>query len=90
MIENEKKRRPFIALAVACGFSLLSWDEVAAATTECASDTDCSTDEFCILALTPPVCKPPQEDGAACKRDVVCASQHCDIPADATAGVCAP
>ena len=89
MIVN-KKRIPFIALTVTCGFVLLSWDEVEAATTECASDSDCSTGEFCILALTPPICKPPQEIGAPCKRDVVCASQFCDIPADATAGVCAP
>jgi hypothetical protein len=34
------------------------------------------------------LCTPPQAAGAACKRDVVCASKKCDIPAGQEVGVC--
>ena len=55
---------------------------------ECKSDADCKDGNVCILALTPPQCKPPQAAGEPCKRDVVCASNKCDIPAGKDAGVC--
>ena len=89
MIEK-KKLLSAVGLILTCGFARLSSGEEEAATPTCAADADCVVGQYCILALDPPVCKPPQPDGAACKRDVVCASSHCDIPADATAGVCAP
>lgn len=54
----------------------------------CKSDKDCKDGQVCILALTPPVCKPPQPAGAPCKRDVVCASNKCDIPAGKDTGIC--
>ena len=60
----------------------------ASAAEECKSDADCKDGNVCILALTPPQCKPPQAAGAPCKRDVVCASNKCDIPAGKDAGVC--
>jgi hypothetical protein len=87
---HQKTRRSALGLALTWSLALLAWEEVEAATTECASDADCLAGEFCILALDPPICKPPQEDGAACRRDVVCASGRCDIPEGAEAGVCAP
>lgn len=55
---------------------------------ECQSDGDCAKGEVCILAVTPHVCKPPQGPGAPCKRDTVCASKKCEIPAGKDAGVC--
>jgi len=60
----------------------------AQAAAECKDDADCKAGTFCILALTPHVCKPPMEAGASCKRDVVCASKKCEIPAGKEAGVC--
>lgn len=59
-----------------------------AAPKECKADGDCAAGEFCIVALKPPVCKAPQPAGAPCKRDVVCESKKCDIPAGKDAGVC--
>lgn len=55
---------------------------------ECKSDKDCKDGQVCILALTPPVCKPPQAAGAPCKRDVVCASKKCDIASGKDVGIC--
>lgn len=55
---------------------------------ECKSDKDCKDGSVCILALTPPVCKPPQPAGEPCKRDVVCASKKCEIPSGKDAGIC--
>ena len=72
-----------LAVAFALGLVFSSMEEVSAAE-ECKSDTDCKAGTYCILALTPHVCKAPMEAGAACKRDVVCASKKCDM----AAGVC--
>jgi len=55
---------------------------------ECKGDKDCQDGNVCILAVTPHVCKPPQPAGAPCKRDAVCASKKCDIPAGKDAGTC--
>jgi len=55
---------------------------------KCQKDADCAAGTFCILALTPHVCKAPQAAGASCKRDVVCASKKCDIPSGKDVGVC--
>ena len=55
---------------------------------ECKADSDCKGGTVCILALTPHVCKPPQPAGAACKRDVVCASKKCEIPSGKDVGMC--
>jgi hypothetical protein len=55
---------------------------------ECQSDGDCKNGDVCILAVTPHVCKPPQAAGAPCKRDAVCISKKCDIPAGKDAGTC--
>lgn len=76
-----------IGLALALGLLFSSMEEVSAAQ-ECKADGDCKSGEYCILALTPHVCKAPQEAGAPCKRDVVCASKKCDIPAGKEGGVC--
>lgn len=59
-----------------------------AAPTECKSDSDCAAGTFCILALTPHECKPPMKAGSACKRDVVCESKKCEIPAGKEVGAC--
>jgi len=82
-------KRLFASLAVASalGLVLSSMDDASAAE-ECKSDSDCKSGTYCILALTPHVCKAPQEAGAPCKRDVVCASKKCDIPAGKEGGVC--
>jgi hypothetical protein len=66
----------------------LSLPLTAFAAEECKSDADCKDGKVCILALTPPQCKPPQPAGEPCKRDVVCASKKCDIPAGKDMGVC--
>jgi hypothetical protein len=76
-----------ITFALALGLGFTSLGEVQAAG-ECKSDSDCAAGTYCILALTPPVCKAPQAAGAPCKRDVVCASKKCDIPAGKEAGAC--
>ena len=55
---------------------------------ECTADKDCKDGKVCILAVTPHVCKAPQAAGAACKRDAVCISKKCDIPAGKDVGVC--
>jgi Dickkopf N-terminal cysteine-rich region len=55
---------------------------------ECQADKDCTGGMVCILALSPHACKAPQAAGAACKRDAVCASNKCDIPAGKDAGIC--
>ncbi|MEO8178189.1 MAG: Dickkopf N-terminal cysteine-rich domain-containing protein [Deltaproteobacteria bacterium] len=60
----------------------------AQAAAECQKDADCKDGTFCIVALSPHVCKPPQEKGASCKRDVVCASKKCDLPAGKDVGTC--
>ena len=66
----------------------LAFAQASYAAEECKSDKDCKDGKVCILALTPPVCKPPQPAGEPCKRDVVCASGKCDIPAGKDAGIC--
>jgi hypothetical protein len=66
----------------------LALAQTAAAADECKSDSDCKAPNVCILALKPPVCKPPQPAGAACKRDVVCASKKCELPSGKDVGVC--
>jgi len=78
-----KKLLAPITVALALGLVFSSIEEVSAAA-ECKADSDCKAGEYCILALTPHVCKAPQEAGAPCKRDVVCASKKCDM----AAGVC--
>lgn len=59
-----------------------------AAKDECKADKDCKDGKVCILVLTPHVCKAPQAAGAVCKRDAVCMSKKCDIPAGKDVGVC--
>ncbi len=78
--------KSLLSAAMILSLSLLSQASFAAE--ECKTDKDCKNGEICILALTPPVCKAPQAAGAACKRDVVCASNKCEIPAGKDVGVC--
>lgn len=73
---------PAALLSVLCSAS------GALAADECKSDGDCKDGKVCILALNPHVCKPPQPAGAVCKRDVVCASKKCEIPAGKDVGAC--
>ena len=66
----------------------MAFSSMALANDECKEDKDCKDGKVCIMAVTPHVCKEPQAAGAACKRDAVCASKKCDIPAGKDAGVC--
>ncbi len=52
-------------------------------------DAECAKGTVCILAMDPPVCKPPLEKGKACKRDKVCSSNKCEKTAGADKGTCA-
>ena len=54
----------------------------------CKEDKDCKDGKVCVLALNPPACKEPQAAGASCKRDAVCISKKCDIPAGKDVGSC--
>jgi hypothetical protein len=78
-----KKMLAPMTAALALGLVFSSMEDVSAAE-ECKADSDCKAGTYCILALTPHVCKAPQEAGAPCKRDIVCASKKCDMGA----GVC--
>lgn len=78
-------KRFLVPMAVIASMAL---SQASVAADECKSDKDCKDGQVCILALTPPVCKPPQAAGEPCKRDVVCASKKCDIPAGKDVGVC--
>ena len=60
----------------------------AAFANECKTDVDCKDGTVCVMALTPHQCKAPQAAGATCKRDAVCISKKCEIPAGKDAGVC--
>ncbi|WP_130472003.1 Dickkopf N-terminal cysteine-rich domain-containing protein [Candidatus Magnetaquicoccus inordinatus] len=54
-------------------------------------DAECGGGTICILAMSPPVCRPPLPAGQACKRDKVCASNQCEKAAGAKPedkGVC--
>ncbi len=77
-----------ILLSAVMTVSLSLLSQASFAADECKDDKDCKNGDVCILALTPPVCKAPQAAGAACKRDVVCASKKCDIPQGKDVGVC--
>lgn len=76
-----------LAMVAAMSLSQVSFAADSAAD-ECQADKDCKDGKVCILALKPHACKPPQAAGAACKRDAVCASKKCDIPAGKEVGAC--
>ncbi len=76
-----------LAMIAAISLSQISF-AADAAKDECQADKDCKDGKVCILALTPHACKAPQAAGAACKRDAVCISKKCDIPAGKDAGAC--
>lgn len=76
------------SLSIAMIASLSLFSQLSFAAEECNSDKDCKDGKVCILALTPHICKAPQATGESCKRDVVCASKKCDIPAGKEAGTC--
>lgn len=78
-----KKMFVSLTLLAAIGFA-----QSASAADECKADSDCKDGKVCILALTPPVCKPPQPAGSPCKRDVVCASKKCEVPSGKDVGMC--
>jgi len=82
-----KKLLLSMAMIVAMSLSQVSF-AADAAKDECQADKDCKDGKVCILALTPHVCKAPQAAGAACKRDAVCISKKCDIPAGKEVGAC--
>jgi hypothetical protein len=75
-------------LIVSMATLVLFTSSLAFADIACAKDEDCKGTEVCILALKPPVCKPPQPAGKPCKRDKVCASGKCELPAGKDAGTC--
>lgn len=76
-----------LAMVAAMSLSQVSFASDAAKD-ECKADKDCKDGNLCILAVNPHVCKPPQAVGAACKRDAICISKKCDIPAGKDVGVC--
>jgi len=76
----------FLSLTLIVSISLLS--QASFANDECKEDKDCKDGNVCVLAATPHVCKPPQAAGAVCKRDAVCASKKCDVPAGKDVGTC--
>ncbi len=82
-----KKLLLTMAMAAAMSLSQVSF-AADAAKDECQADKDCKEGTYCILALTPHVCKPPLAAGAACKRDIICISKKCDIPAGKEVGAC--
>ncbi|TAN76376.1 MAG: hypothetical protein EPN14_07860 [Gallionella sp.] len=82
-----KKFAWLIAMAVSLSLSQVAF-AADAAKDECQADKDCKDGKVCVLALTPHVCKAPQAAGAACKRDAVCISKKCDIPAGKDVGAC--
>lgn len=82
-----KKHLLSMAMIAAMSLSQVSF-AADAAKDECQADKDCKDGKLCILALTPHVCKPPQPAGAACKRDAICISKKCDIPAGKDVGAC--
>ncbi|MEO5345604.1 MAG: hypothetical protein H7834_04380 [Magnetococcus sp. YQC-9] len=41
-------------------------------------DKECGAGTVCILAMSPPVCKPVLPAGQPCVRDKVCASNKCE------------
>ena len=82
-----KKLLLTMAMAAAMSLSQVSF-AADAAKDECKVDKDCKEGTYCILALTPHVCKPPLAAGAACKRDIICASKKCEIPAGKEVGAC--
>jgi hypothetical protein len=81
-----------LAVVLAAAFTYLSpltqVSEAQAADKECKADSDCAAGTYCILALNPHVCKAPMPAGASCKRDVVCESKKCEIPAGKEVGAC--
>ena len=78
-------KKMFVSMTL---FAALGLAQTASAADECKADSDCKDGKVCVLALTPHVCKPPQPAGAACKRDVVCASKKCEIPSGKDVGMC--
>lgn len=87
-------RKLLASVAVVCAAGL-AWmspltpmGEAQAADKECKADSDCAAGSYCIVALNPHVCKAPMPAGSPCKRDVVCESKKCDVPAGKEAGVC--
>jgi hypothetical protein len=88
LVTNQKDLNMFKKLLFPAMILSVSLAQVSFAEDQCKEDKDCKNGEVCILALTPPVCKPPQAAGAPCKRDVVCASKKCDIPTGKEAGIC--
>jgi hypothetical protein len=80
------RNKLLLSLAVVASLSLLP--SISFAADECQADKDCKGGNVCILALTPHACKAPQAAGAVCKRDAVCISKSCDIPAGKDVGVC--
>jgi hypothetical protein len=84
---SEKEMSMLKNLLVSATLILFS-SSLALADTNCKKDEDCKGGDVCILAMKPPVCKPPQAAGKPCKRDKVCASGKCELPAGKDVGVC--
>lgn len=76
------KRLLSIAMIVSMSFfSQVSFaDDVKCGASASDPDAECAKGTVCILAMDPPVCKPPLAKGSACKRDKVCASNKCEKP----------
>jgi len=81
-------KKLLLSMATIVAISLSQVSFAADAADECQADKDCKDGKLCIVAKTPHVCKAPQAAGAACKRDAVCVSKKCDIPAGKEVGAC--
>ena len=85
----QRKDAPMLKTLIASMATLvLLTSSLAFADATCSKDEDCKGAEVCILALKPPVCKPPQPAGKPCKRDKVCASGKCELAGGKEAGTC--
>ncbi len=77
-----------LLLSIVLTISAAFVSQTAFAADECKDDSECKDGTVCIMAVTPHICKAPQEAGAACKRDAVCASKKCEIPDGKEVGAC--
>jgi len=81
-------KKILISMAMVAAMSLSQASFAEDAKDGCQADKDCKDGKLCIVAKKPHVCKAPQAAGAACKRDAVCISKKCDIPAGKEVGAC--
>ncbi|MBF0426273.1 MAG: hypothetical protein HQL66_10710 [Magnetococcales bacterium] len=84
--------KKFVMFAVVALFAgAASANDVKCGANAANPDAECGPGTVCILAMTPPVCKPTLAVGQPCVRDKVCQSNKCEKAAGAKPtdkGVC--